>query len=56
MLASAHILRGAIAGKGFEIDEGNSRHAESAVGPAAIGAAAPAFSQPASTYSGSEVS
>ena len=51
MLASAHILTTTIAGKGFEIDEGNSRRA---VALTAIGVAAPAVSQPRSTYSDSE--
>ena len=56
MLASAHTLTATIAGKGFEIDEGNSRLAAPAVALTVIGAAAPAVSQPRSTYSDSEVS
>jgi hypothetical protein len=54
MLASAHTLTATIAGKGFEIDEGNSRLAAPAVALTVIGAAAPAVSQPRSAYSDSE--
>src|SRR6516225_256147 len=54
MLASARILTATIAGKGFEIDEGNSRLAAPAVALTAIGVAAPAVSQPGSTNSDSE--